>query len=389
MIARLAVVAVCLAWITGCASLKIEVGVLNPAMISELADSDRLEKVVPGIVSETDRDIETRFRDVEHSHYQVYAKAARAYALEAAKHKDGSSEKLQLEAAAISQAQLPDEIVRFYAQTAFLIKSNTAALRASWRPYVAEQDPINRQSQRRKMLLLLSEREQITRRFSDHVHRDMLDVEVALKGNAEIGASAKKAVQQAVDTQANATSQAVRKEIIDSGGLEHSPYAYIVASADKLHWAPRYNDTVARGMFGNTDIAIKAIGPVNFTIKGLSFNPADVAAMASKVTTQTVLLASQIAGVPVAVTGTPTGNGAALAQSSDRLSDVLSSNAQTRVQLNAQQDALISIAFAILRERSSIESDDSNQRREALDAILAVYDSHAARLTIPSQAAGD
>jgi hypothetical protein len=119
------------------------------------------------------------------------------------------------------------------------------------------------------MLLLLSEREQITRRFSDHVHRDMLDVEVALKGNAEIGASAKKAVQQAVDTQANATSQAVRKEIIDSGGLEHSPYAYIVASADKLHWAPRYNDTVARGMFGNTDIAIKAIGPVNFTIKGL------------------------------------------------------------------------------------------------------------------------
>lgn len=217
----------------------------------------------------------------------------------------------------------------------------------------------------------------------------MLDVEVTLKGNAAIGASAKNAVQQAVDTQANATSQAVRKEIIDSGGLEHSPYAYIVASADKLHWAPRYNDTMARGMFGNTDIAIKAIGPVNFTIKGLSFNPADVAAMASKVTTQTVLLASQIAGVPVAVTGTPTGNGAALAQSSDRLSEVLSSNAQTRVQLNAQQDALISIAFAILRERSSIESDDANQRREALDAILAVYDSHAARLTIPPQAAGD
>jgi hypothetical protein len=375
--------------LTGCASLKIQVAVLNPATISELADNDRVEKVVPGIVTESNREIDARFRDVMNSHYLLYAKAANAYSAEAARHKVGSPERDQLQAAALSQAQLPSEIVGFYDETALLIKSNTASLRSNWKLYVTEQDPVKRLSIRRQMILLLNERDGTTRRFSTHVHRDMLDLESKFKDDVSVGAATKAVALGALDTQASATSQAVRKEIIDSGGLEHSPYAYIVARADKLQWAPRYNDTVARGVFGNTDIAIKAIGPVNFTIKGLSFNPADVAAMAAKVTTQTVLLASQIAGVPVTTQGAPTGNGAALAQSSNQLRALLSSNFQARTHLNAQQDAMTSVAFSILRERDSIESDNADERREALDAILAVYESHAARLTVQTSSAGE
>lgn len=179
-----------------------------------------------------------------------------------------------------------------------------------------------------------------------------------------------------------------RQTLFKSGGLEHSPALYNVVNAPKKDWAKYFDRSYGAGYFGNVDIAIKALdSPGNFTVKGLSFNPADVATMASKVTTQSVVLAAQIAGVPVNISGTPSGDGAQLANVSTRISAAVASSEELKVSLNNQQLALISLAQAILAEQNNITN--INKQEEALNAIKASYESHKVNMSIPTKATGD
>jgi hypothetical protein len=172
------------------------------------------------------------------------------------------------------------------------------------------------------------------------------------------------------------------KELYDPGDLINSPLTYAVVSAHDDLWAEKFDYSRAYGLFGNTDIAIKAIGPGNFTIKGVSFNPADVAQAASKVTTQAVLLAAQIAGVPVNIAGTPSGDGAALAKSSTRLSEAISELNEEKADMMGFKDALLIIAQTIVDEKDRLANNSGEIRKEAIDAIKAVYQSQKTRLSL-------
>jgi hypothetical protein len=116
----------------------------------------------------------------------------------------------------------------------------------------------------------------------------------------------------------------------------------------------------------------------------VTFNPADVAATAAKVTSQTVLLAAQVAGVPVKLSGSPDANkaGAALAQSSNALATSLALNERVHTRMIAHRDALRRIAAAIVNERDVVLSGNDAERKAALDSIKAVYESQAPRLRI-------
>jgi MoxR-like ATPase len=116
----------------------------------------------------------------------------------------------------------------------------------------------------------------------------------------------------------------------------------------------------------------------------LSFNPADVAGAASKVATQTVLLAAQIAGVPVKLSGTPDPqmSGAALATSSSNFAQTLATSAQVNEKVRAHRDALLRIAASILQERNIVASGTDADRKASLDVIKAIYASHAGRLPV-------
>jgi ABC-type Fe3+-citrate transport system substrate-binding protein len=109
--------------------------------------------------------------------------------------------------------------------------------------------------------------------------------------------------------------------------------------------------------------------------------------MASKVTTQTVVLAAQIAGVPVNINNTTNGHGSQLADSSKRISTAVTKNEELKVALNNQQLALINLAQSILAEQNNIA--DTTKRQDALNAILAAYDSHKVNMTVSMQAKGD
>jgi len=165
----------------------------------------------------------------------------------------------------------------------------------------------------------------------------------------------------------------------------------VVASALEDKWSPQFNKTVGNGWLGNLNLAIKMVDLGDFTIKGVTFDPSDVARVVSKVTIQAVVLAAQMYGVPIKPptggnTQTPT-DGMALATSSGRLADVQATAALRDAKLQDYRSALLTIALAIVREQAKLVGTDA-ERKAAIDAIKATYAAHKARLDLSSLQGG-
>ena len=195
---------------------------------------------------------------------------------------------------------MPDEVRNDYAYWELRLRSATQTLQSEWPKYPATTDPTDHLRLRTQLIAALDEREALQDAANQVLAKDFsaafLDSQLK-SAPIDVRADLAKSIQKAQQTgQQEVVQQAT--QLFDSGDIQQSPYVYYVASADEKKWAPKFDQTAGRGTFGNTDIAIKALAPGNFTIKGISFNPADVAATASKVTSQTVLLAAQVAGVP-------------------------------------------------------------------------------------------
>jgi len=165
--------------------------------------------------------------------------------------------------------------------------------------------------------------------------------------------------------------------------IQSSPFAYAVASAPKERWAGRYNKVYSRGDLGAFDVAIKLDpGTGNYLIKGLAFDPSDVARVASKVTTQALLIAAQMAGAPVklATSAGDTTPGAALSVSSGALADAQASLAVRRARQEARRAALLTLANTIVNEEKNLQSADDAMRKGAMTAIRVAFSKREAIL---------
>jgi hypothetical protein len=162
--------------------------------------------------------------------------------------------------------------------------------------------------------------------------------------------------------------------------IQNSPAAYVVASADEAQWATRYNHVVTRSAGGASDVAIRLDNRTgNYLLKGLSFDPADVAAVAAKVTTQALLLSAQAAGVPVRTSSPPADGttGKALAASSGALADAQAALETGRARDESRRTALLGLALAIVGEDKDLGGDDAS-RRSAMTAIRIALDKRLA-----------
>ena len=175
------------------------------------------------------------------------------------------------------------------------------------------------------------------------------------------------------------------KSITGGFTLTKSAHAYAIASAPEGRWAPQYNRTFGRGTFGNLNFAVKMVDLADFTIKGVTFDPSKVAQIASKVTTQSLLLAAQIAGAPVSgLSLGPTDPGSALATQSAALTPVLEANERFAAQEQLRQDAITAILTRIAEEANNL-GGNAAQQGEAQRAILATYNAYKDLLQYPSQ----
>jgi len=370
--------------LSACSSLEVQVGVLKPEVVRERAENDRLARTLPSIIAETDTTVKQFFVDRINVHGTAYDRIREAYSIEAGKLPEDDPERVQLELAAASM-RFPDQLRDNYDYWETVTLAADAALKSLWPAYQAEVDPSARQRLRQQLLARLDEREAVAANVNALLIEDLdlASMKERVQGLPEL---VQAAVIERIKQSIRHGLKAQKSQLFDPGGIQHSPYAFYVAKAGDDDWAPAFDYTKGGGSFGNTDIAIKAMAPGNFTIKGVSFNPADVAATAAKVTSQTVLLAAQIAGVPVKISGAPpTGQpGAALAQSSGALNDAIARNERVDQRLIAHRDALRRIAAAIVGERKAIMNGTAAERQAAIAAIKAVYESHAPRLRVDS-----
>jgi hypothetical protein len=173
---------------------------------------------------------------------------------------------------------------------------------------------------------------------------------------------------------------------IGDGALGDSQFAFAVASIPESQWRQDFNKAFAQGRSGNVDIAVVLNQAADFSVKGMRFDATKVAQVASKVTTQSLLLAASIAGVPVGkaggsgaappATGSTGGSSApAFAGEPDQELTAAESALHSREALEKQRkEALIAVADAIARQVPRLDSKEG--RDSAKTVLSATFDGY-------------
>jgi hypothetical protein len=229
----------------------------------------------------------------------------------------------------------------------------------------------------------LRRQDEIVRLLQERMKEDMAD---AVKAAPE---ASRDTVREAANRAVEAAQSSLRS-IIGDHGIQRDRYAFAVANADEHLWATRFNRVLGTGRLGNLNVAIKMVDIGDFTLKGLSFDPSDVARMAGKVTSQALVLASQIAGVPVTqpTSGSSSGStttgtsGAALATSSRTMAAAERDAVVRAAQAAGAEDGLLSVAKTVLREWSAIEGDDKTRRAAGVKAIQSSLAANQQRINM-------
>ena len=384
---------VCVIVLTGCGSIQVKVDVLNPNVVEQERDRALYERSLPIALSSDRKSVETDFAKIEDQQLKFYDKLKEKSEanVKSIKEKlltapEGDKSALEAKLAANMEKidawqKHIDTVIKPKNQHALdnivaindIIKSKHALLENTRK----DANLMNRLQS--ELLIALRQREQTLRYFESYIEDSIMN---ELRSKLANGRSSEE--KKGLSKEAGKLLAISKQSIIGNQGLVESPYAYAVAAAPDDKWSPKYNATFGTGRFGNFDMAIKMESLGEFTIKGLSFDPTDVARVASKVTTQAVLIGAQVAGVPIR-TQHAEGDGAALAASSDRLASVQSENATFQAQIDDSRSAMLLIARTILREQSKLKSAKPEGRQPAIDAIHATYSAHKSRLDLESK----
>jgi hypothetical protein len=364
--------------LVGCGRLQIQVDVLDPKEVEREIDRVLIRDALPDVLAQSDEGLRTKFNALFEQHEKFYADLAVAYRNQAAT-LSGDARMLSETAA---NALVPD-FRRFIGPLYDVARNDVQRLNTEIRaleparaapgaPPTATSDLAQKLRQRNERFL----------DFSRFVLRNTND---KLKGAArELNRNALEPIRASAETVRQASNT-----LIQGRDLLDSPYTFAVASADDTKWSPYYNRTIGGGYLGNFDMAVKMVSLGDFTIKGLLFDPSDVARAISRVAVQALVLSAQMSGVPVRMpppssSGRPPADGTALAESSAALAQIQDTTARTEAKLADYREALVLIAQAILRERDQI-TRTTDERGAANAAIKGSFDAHKARLQLQTQ----
>lgn len=400
---------------SACAKLQVEVSVLSPAVVEAEVDRILIRDRFPHVRARMPEDVSALVEQVKNTHFQSYVALAEAYrqqksgiadpniqdVLESlAKDLDDGPgwgdwyaekekllnalyQKARQEAEAFEKARDPES-------------GASALLAATLRTIAATESDISDRVKEDIDSLGNSDenREKALTELRSELSAPTRDVSDTAQGKGLINSLAAAEGAAAVTAAATAARAAAAKVLFDPKGIADSPYLHAVVSAPKKQWAKRYDYSRGRGIFGNTDIAIKALGPGNFTVKGLSFNPADVAQTAAKVVAQAVVLAAQMYGVPISMPAPakatssaprpdestkPDQGEASGSEKPSGITDSLVRANQDKSAVLSHRDAMLALAEAITAESDAI-SGTAAQRAEAVKAIRATYSAQEPRL---------
>ncbi len=347
--------------------------VLNPAVVRAFLDTELTSKLLPQVLASTPESLRTQVDRLEQQHRAAYVRLATTYR--------GEAEKLPADPKA-RLLKLTNELLRdfdnnaaqraFYAavQRDLVVYADDIRKLLPGRSFIAPNEPGYD-----KVLFALRLWQQRVAQAEKVIAEDIRSSGASL-ASVFPGANADAILQNAIA----GPLLALQGELAQIS-VQNSPVAYVVASAGDESWATRYNQVLTSSKGGASDVAIRLDSRTgNYLLKGLSFDPADVAAVAAKVTTQALLLTAQAAGVPVKTSSTPADGtaGKALASSSGALADAQAAVETGRAQDEARRNSLLSLAQTIVGEERDLAGDDASRRaamaaiRNALDKRLAL-----------------
>lgn len=210
--------------------------------------------------------------------------------------------------------------------------------------------------------------------------KDTCEPKVSAQGSnsasVSLSSSASKSAEAEILKRETQLQSELGKSIIAGAELSNTEYAYVVANAPEGVWHPKYNEACGIGLFGNVDVILRMNSTADFSVKGMRFDASTVAQVASKVTTQALLLGAQMAGVPVPTASAGTQTGAdALSKQSATLAAQQQLLEGRKATIEGQHKAIKAAASMILSVSPQLEttlkgmkSDDS--KRKALHSAV-------------------
>ena len=379
--------------LVGCGHLAVDVAVLDPRVVESETDRYLHRNLLPKLLAQSDVSIKEQVGEIKAEHKAFYEKTAEQYRKSA---EDLSSEKRA--SVEFFARSLVDDFGRAWddryegweadlvalAQRARELNGEIDAPHAESPPVRAREKAIEA---RRKLTAVLQQYygklAEIQRAIWIDTNNEVDSVVSKLENygvGPELIASAKVELEKNTEESANLVSTSFG---LDTKPIHSSPHAHAVASAAENFWAKPFNRAYGRGYFGNVDVAIALDSQTgNYTVKGVLFDPSDVANAISKVTTQALVLAAQVYGVPVAPSSGDSDDaaGTALTNSSKQLSDLEASTAAKVAGMEDFESALDAIAASIVEKRERLTGDDAEARTEAIEAIKATFDAYKGRL---------
>lgn len=405
--------------LAGCGSMTVHVSTLDPTYVEAEADRQLARETLPEALAQTDVGVKTEIGSLRRLHFGAYLQDADELQ-EAADNADASpssvslanvveqtiltiqqvllnrkAEQIQNGNAAQIQSEFAEAMGPIYTQVQRRVISLNQDIRKLEADRKAATDDENRERAGELRLALTSKLRQRAYALQEIYRAVLADVETRLS-RAQVarlrarGRNEVKAADENVEALVGLKAKVEAK--LERVGVGSNPYLHAIVSAPSEAWKPS-NEVYSVGHWGNIDVAVRLIPAYDesylpagdYTLKGLSFDPSDVARMAAKATTQAVLLSAQIAGVPVNLDGTPTGDGAALAISSGRLAEAERQVSQTRAKLQGHQDALSALGRTIVENESQLADADPNVRASAIEAVLATYEAQKGRVRLEDE----
>ncbi|MDM0122593.1 hypothetical protein [Variovorax arabinosiphilus] len=371
---RLAMLVVVGASLVGCGNLTVTMGVLRPDVVRAELDKELVSRLLPTIVASTPVSI---FEDVERlrsAHRQAYAELRVQY--------EASAAKLPQPAQGGLRGAAADLTGDFDRNTGAFYRDLTSDLRKYRAELIARLDGRYTVTPAEGVYFPTVDILRVwQKRVAQASSAIRGDIAAKVKDAAEVIQRAAAGALVVPDLQG--WIRAEQSKVVDyvaQLSIQSSPAAYAVANADDTAWAERYNYVLARSHGGASDVAIK-LDPAtgNYLLKGLSFDPSDVAAVASKVTTQALLVSAQIAGVPIKQSAAPADGvaGKALTVSSGAMVDAQIALETRRQQEDVRKAALVALANVIVNEENDFKSATDETRRAAVAVIRNAFDKRA------------
>ena len=357
----------------GCARLSVEVDILNPIATDAASEDAALRQLYYRAAKETPQNVVDEVELLYQQNKDAYDKLVKKYNKMAGEEANSDLKEI-LKGSAENLKRVIEPGGTLYdlykSLEDAIIKSNQEILNAAKNTPLNINEPIPP-----KLRQKLIARRDVERDAKKPILDNLREVEIGIESFAKEGekAETRDEIQAVLDPVVKEL-----RSIIGGPTLVESEYAYYVVSSPEELWAPHFNYAVGKGTFGNSDIVIKMGGQGDFTVKGMQFDPSTVAAVASKVTTQSLLLAAQIAGVPVSsvnfqdTESKPLG----LAGTSDKITTIDQKLADREAKINAWKAAIRDISQSILSEEDSIVNGTVEDRNASGNAIKAIYDAY-------------